>query len=93
MFKNIEQQLHQSFWIALLMVLSLWSWATTLPTPALTIGFMDIRIETSMRILATLTFSSINWVMSPTENTSETALEQGGILKFRSSFYQLVSSV
>ena len=93
MFKNIEQQEHKSFATALSMELSLWNWATTLPSPASTIGFTVIRIETSMRILATLTFSPINWVMSPTENTSETALAQGGILKFRSSFYQLVSSV
>ena len=82
MFKNIEQQLHQSFWIALLMVLSLWSWATTLPTPALTIGFMDIRIETSMPRLATLTSSPISWDIYPTENTEETALVQDGTLKY-----------
>ena len=90
MFKNIEQQLHQSFVTALSMELSPWSWATILPTPASTIGFTDIHIETLMRILATLTFSPINWVMSPTENTSETALAQGCILKFRSPYYQLV---
>ena len=82
MFKNIEQQPHQYFVTALSKVLSLWSWATTLPTLASTNGFTDIRIETSMRILATLTFSPINWVMSPTENTSETALVQGGTLKY-----------
>ena len=82
MFKNIEQQVRKSFVTALSMVLSLWSWSTILPTPASTIGFTVIRIETSMRILATLTFSPINWVMSPTENTSETALVQGGTLKY-----------
>lgn len=83
MFKIIEQQLHQYFVTALLMLLSLWNWATSLPTPALTIGFTDIHIETSMRILATHRFSPINWVMSPTKNISETALVQGGTLKYK----------
>ena len=82
MFKNIEQQVRKSFVTALSMVLSLWSWSTILPTPASTIGFTDIHIEISTRILAILKFSPINWVMSPTENTSETALVQGGTLKY-----------
>ena len=37
--------------------------------------------------------SLINWVMSPTENPSETALAQGCILKFRSPYYQLVVTI
>lgn len=34
-----------------------------------------------------------HWVMSPTENPSETALAQGCILKFRSPYYQLVVTI
>ena len=83
MFKIIEQQPHQYFETALSKVLSLWSWATTLPTPALTIGFTDIRIETSMPRLATHRFFPINWDMFPKENTSKTALVQGGTLKYK----------
>ena len=83
MFKNIEQQVRKSFVTALSMVLSLWSWATIMPTPALTIGFTDIRIETSMPRLATHRFFPINWDMYPTENISETALVQGGTLKYK----------
>jgi hypothetical protein len=60
MFKKIEQQLHKSYVTALSKVLSLWSWATILPTPALTIGFTVIRIETLMHILATHRFFPIS---------------------------------
>lgn len=45
MFKNIEQQEHKSFATAISMELSPWSWATTLPSPASTIGFTVIRID------------------------------------------------
>ena len=80
---NRLKMLHQSFVTAILMELSLWSWTTTLPISASTIGFTDIRTEISMPRLATHRFFPISWVMSPTESISETALVQGGTLKFR----------
>lgn len=80
---NRLKMLHQSFVTAISMELSLWSWTTTLPISASTIGFTDIRTEISMPRLATHRFFQISWVMSPTESISETALVQGGTLKFR----------